>query len=77
MMMFVSLEKAEHLTSHGKQSILCLALLVCMAFAFPIRLFTSNHKFARFYPSNSLSHRTGRGVSKQLPGAWLLAGVKP
>lgn len=70
------LEMAEHLPAHGKKLILCLALLICTASASRLSLSQPTS-----FPVSTLpilfSNPTGGGVSKQLPGAQLLAGIKP
>lgn len=61
-------------------------MLAYITFAFPIKLlgvwggvfgfFLSIQEFSSLYQSSSLPDLTGRGVSKWLHGAWMLAGVK-
>lgn len=50
-----------------------------MTFAFLIKLvfLLSIQEFSSFYLSSSLPDLTGRGVSKWLHGAWMLAGINP
>lgn len=55
----------------------CLALLVCKALALTYwTVFISAHEFSHFYPPDSLPCHWW-GVSEQLHGAILAAGVKP
>lgn len=47
------------------------------SFSFPITLSVPQLMSSLFYPSDSFPDPAGGAVSKQLPGAWLLADVKP
>lgn len=53
-----------------------LALLVCAAFASPIKLSLTLYKFPSFYPSDSLPHAAGGGVNEQLGGSGCWLGLK-
>lgn len=55
-----------------------LVLSCVHGFCFPNQtVLISTHKFSSFYPCNILSLIPGKGVSKWLHGAWMLAGIEP